>query len=127
MNFNATLIVAPALLAVSFVAGCTDNSQPKTLREKAEQAQQDLAEAREDAAEMISDAEVDAVDIVADARDEAKEGIQRATEDANELVRDAEQKLDETLDAIENKNLVPKTTDTDQPQDDHSTTIEVDE
>ncbi len=87
--------LACCLVITLLSIGC--NSEPKTLRDKAAVAQENLAEARERAADLISDSEESAVDIVADARQDAKDTVRNANEEAASLVRDAKQDLNAAM------------------------------
>ncbi|QEF99280.1 hypothetical protein Mal15_33420 [Stieleria maiorica] len=93
------------MIGILFVSGC--QSEPTTPLERAEQAQENLAEAREDAAEIIANSEEEAVEIVADARREAKQEIADAKRDAADIVAEAERDLQQSMTELE-ANIVPK-------------------
>ena len=95
MKTTALIIATAALLS-----GC--KSEPMTLRDEAERAQENLAEAREQAAEIVAESEEEAVDIIADARQQAKQEVRAATEEADVLVQDAKQDLDAVLNELSN-------------------------
>ena len=99
--------------------GC--NNEPKTLREEAEQARENLAETREEAAELVDDAQEDAVDNLADTRQEAEESITEAKREAEEMVDDAEMELEQKLDQLGDQTLPLK--DSDKPQPDEAPTV----
>ncbi|WP_145391593.1 ATP synthase subunit B family protein [Stieleria neptunia] len=86
------------------IVGC--QGEPTTLREEAEQAQENLEDARVQAAEVIADSEEEAVDIVADARVEAKEEMQDAKREAAKMISDAKEELTEKLDALGKSSTV---------------------
>ena len=90
--------------AVLVMTGC--DSEPTTLREQAELAQENLAEAREDASDMIAESEEDAVQILADARQEAKEEVGDARREADELVDQAKLKLDAKLEVLQDTESI---------------------
>lgn len=96
------------LLACVILVGC--ENEPDTLREQAEQAQQNLEETRDEAAELVAESEANAVEIVADARQEAREEIRSAKEEAREQIKDAETRLEAKLEAFD-ESTVPATTD----------------
>lgn len=80
------------------VSGC--RNEPSTLREEAEQAQENLEAAREEAADLIAESEEEAVEVVVDARQDAEEMVRDAKQQASSLVQDAEQDLTQKLDEL---------------------------
>jgi hypothetical protein len=100
------LVALPLTLLSLSSVGC--DQEPTTLREEAEQAQEELEETREDAAEMVDETEEDAVDNLADARQDAKENIREAKREATEMVEAAEADLDRKLEQLSDPKLQPE-------------------
>ncbi len=96
-------------IAIILSVGC--QSEPSTLREQAEQAQENLEQAREEAAEIVADSEEDAVEMVADARENASDKIQQAQQKATGMVASAKKGLDQKLDELSaEQSVVPSET-----------------
>lgn len=104
------------LVLTSWLALVGCQNEPMTLREQAEQAQENLQDAREQATEVIAESEEQAVDIVADARADAQQKMQQGKRQAADIIADAKSELTEKLDELSaSQNLQPK------PDDDAET------
>ncbi len=96
-----------SIIAISLCLGiCGCQNEPTTLREEAEQAQENLEVAREKAVEVIAESEEEAVEIVADARLEAQEEMQEAKREAGNIIADAKENLTEKLNELGESPLV---------------------
>src|SRR6056297_1271525 len=95
-----SILVAASLL----ICGC--DSEPTTLREEAEMAQENLADAREEAAEIVAESEEDAVEMVADARQDAQQEVADAQGEATAMIQNAKQDLDRKMQQLESTETI---------------------
>ncbi|EMB18656.1 hypothetical protein [Rhodopirellula europaea] len=102
-----------SLFACITTIGC--QSEPTTMREQAEQAQENLEAARDKAAEIVAESEEEAVERVAEARDEARDDIIEAKREASELIEDAKQNLEYRLDELADEKEILVSPDTTEP------------